>query len=245
MKQWTKKLISLTVVAVMLTAMLPMGIFTTSALNYSKSEFSIANLSDWNDVASCTENFAGKTVKLTADFDAGGANLTTLFSTFAGTFDGQGHTIKNFTATNALIAQSTSAGAVIKNVTVDGTLNRSDNNAYVAMIAQQHDGTGSLTVSNVTVKGSITGVGHHTAGLVAVLTLNNGASASFENINVSATINDLRDSSAGAPSHGCVSAGGVVGVFEPMGKANLTLKNVNVSGNITAKTKSVGGVIGQ
>ena len=97
----------------MLLGMIPGGVFTISGLDYSKSEFLISNLSDWNNIASSSENFEGKTVKLTQDIDAGGAELPTLFENFAGTFDGQGYTIKNFTATNAIIARKTLSGVVI------------------------------------------------------------------------------------------------------------------------------------
>lgn len=243
MKRWTKRAVALLLVSVMLAAMIPAGIFTASALNYDKSEFSIANLSDWNAVAACTENFAGKTVKLTANFDAGGQTLPPLFTTFAGTFDGQGFTISNFQVSHALIAQQTTAGAVIKNLNVNGMLNGTENVAS-GMLVQSHDGTGSLTVSNITVNGSVTAWGMQTGGLYGLVTLNDGASASFENIQVNASVNDTRDSESGTPSHGCVSAGGVVGTYEPKGKATLSLKNVNVTGNVTAKTKAVGGVLG-
>ncbi len=244
MKFQRKRIVALLLTVVMILTVIPAGFFSASALNYSKSEFSIANMSDWNAVASCRENFAGKTVKLTADFDAGGATLPTLFATFAGTFDGQGHTIRNFKATDSLIAEQTSAGAVIKNVTIDGTLTGEDNNSFVGMLATAHDGTGSLTVSNVSVSGTVTGWGEYTAGLIAVLTLNDGMTASFENINVSATVNDTRSLQTGAPTHGCVSAAGVIGTVEPKGKATLTVKNVNVTGDVTAGSKAVGGVIG-
>ena len=252
MKQWKKRVVSLVLACVMLVAMIPAGIFTASALNYAKSEFIIANNSDWEAISGYAASnpdatFAGKTIKFSKDFDANGATLTTLFPhKFAGTLDGQGFTVSNFSAVNALIATTTSAGAVIKALNIQGSIVRKDGQDVecAAMLAKSHDGTGSLTVSNVSVAGSVTGAGMHTAGLVAVLTLNDGMSASIENVTVSATVNDIRGSAAGAPTNGCVSAAGIVGVFEPMGKATFTVKNANVSGSVSAKTKSVGGVIG-
>ncbi len=242
MKAW-KKVLSLTIVSVMLLGMIPAGVFTVSGLNYSKSEFSIANLSDWNDVASSSENFAGKTVKLTQDFDAGGAELTTLFENFAGTFDGQGYAIKNFTATNALLAERTLSGAVIKNLTVDGTVTNNDEGTLATgMLVAQHDDTaaGTLTVSDVTVRGSVTSDAQQVGGVFGVITLRDGQTATLKNIDVGATVtNDRVDL-----THACISVGGVAGIFEPIGRPELIIKGVKMSGQIMGGTTTAGGIFG-
>lgn len=71
--------------------------------NYeTQTVFEIDSLEDWNAIAAATDkDFAGKTVKLTADIDAKNANLPTLFTSFAGTFDGNDKTIKNAKASQA------------------------------------------------------------------------------------------------------------------------------------------------
>ncbi len=243
MKHW-KQLLALGMVLLMFAAMLPAGVFTASGLNNSKSEFLIANLNDWNDVASSSENFAGKTVKLTQDLDAGGAELTTLFESFAGTFDGQGYTIKNFTATNALLAERTLSGAVIKNLTVQGSVkNDSEDVLAVGFLVAEHDDTaaGTLTISDVTVlQGLVSSASQHVGGIVGALTLRDGQSATLSNINVDAqVINKRKDL-----THACISAGGVVGIFEPLGHPELIIKNVNVTREVWSYTSSVGGILG-
>ena len=242
MNLW-KKVIASLIVAVMLVAMIPAGIFSVSGLNYAKSEFWIANLSDWNDVASSSENFAGKTVHLMNDFDAEGAELTTLFEAFAGTFDGHGYTIKNFKATNALLAEKTLSGAVIKNLTVNGSVTNNDESVLaVGLLIAEHDDTavGTLTVSDVTVEGSVVGRAQQVGGLFGALTLRNGQTATLRNINVSATVSNQRVDL----THACISAGGVVGIFEPVGRPELTIQNVKMSGEIVGNVSTAGGILG-
>lgn len=242
MKRW-KKILSLLTVFVMLFVMIPTWSFTASGLNYSQSEFLISNLNDWNDVASSSENFFGKTVCLANDIDASGAELTTLFENFAGTFDGRGHTIKNFTATGAVLAKKTLSGAVIKNLTVSGTVTSADEAILaIGMLVDQHDdtATGTLTVSDVTVKGSVTCASQQVGGVFGVLTLRDGQSATLRNITVDAqVVNNRKDL-----THACISAGGVIGCFEPIGRPELLIKNVQMTGEIVGKMSVVGGIVG-
>jgi len=242
MKSW-KRFLAFGIVILMLVSMIPAGIFQTSALNYSKSEFCISNLSDWNDVASSSENFKGKTVKLTQDFDAGGAELTTLFENFAGTFDGQGYTIKNFTATNALLAERTLSGAVIKDLTVDGTVTNNDEGTLsTGLLVARHDDTeaGSLTVIDVTVEGRVIGASQHVGGVFGVLTLRDGQTATLSNIDVRAQVKNQR----GDLTHACISVGGVVGIFEPIGRPELTICGVRMSGEVVGELTTAGGILG-
>ena len=92
---------------------------------------------------------------LTADIDLGGKTWTSM-ATFSGTFDGQGHTVKNLTGANGLFAKVTGASdtarAVVKNVTVEGTINATV--SYVAGIA----GTAyNATFENCINKANVTG----------------------------------------------------------------------------------------
>jgi len=246
MKLWTKRGLALLLTVLMLVAMIPAGVFTAQAGtlsldNYAtQTEFVINDTADWATVAASSHSFFGKTVKLGANINAGGATLATLFDGFKGTFDGQGYTVSNFKATTALIATTTSAGAVIQNLNVNGTVSNSQDTTQTGILIGSHDGTGSLTVRNCNVAGSASSVGMHFGGVIGILTLNDGQSALIENINVSATLTDTRSSTSNA----CVSAGGVVGIFEPFGRPTLVIKNVNMTGSITASRKSVGGVLG-
>ena len=238
MKGFKKKLLSLVLVAIMVVTMIPMSVFVANGLDYSQSEFTIANLTDWNEIAASSENFSGKTVKLTANIDAGGTQVATLFDTFAGTFDGQGYTISNFKATNALFAEKTTAGAVIQNVGAQGRVDGSVDTG-VALLVGSHDGTGSLTVSNVSVAGVVASTGKHAGGVVGLLTLKDGQSATIEKISANVTVSNTKV----APTNEMSGTGGVIGMFEPIGKPELTLRAINLSGSATSKA-SVGGVVG-
>ena len=248
MKQWKRKVVSFGLVVLMLVAMIPFGMFSTSGLDYTKSEFSIASVDDWNAIATyANENnatFAGKTIKLTANINAGGATLPTLFNVFQGTFDGQGYTIRNFKVNDvALIARSTYGGAVIKNVNLNGALTYSQDATGVGMLVAVHNyvHASDLTISNVNIGGSVTAVALHTGGVIGALTLRDGQSASLTNVTVSATVTSNRSST----SFACVSTGGVIGILEPLGSSlDLTVRNVNVTGKLTTKATTLGGVIG-
>ncbi|MBQ2999882.1 MAG: hypothetical protein IJD64_05410 [Clostridia bacterium] len=245
MKPWIKKTLGLLLCLVMLMTMIPASFFTASGLTYSNSVFSIASVSDWNDIATYAKNnpeatFAGKTIRLTKNVDLGGSVATLFPNTFAGTFDGQGFTLSNFKATTALIANTTTGGAVIQNLNVNGNVSNPQDTMQTGMLIGKHDGTGSLTVKNCTVAGSASSVGMHFGGVIGILTLNDGQSAVLENINVSATMTDTREKT----SQACVSSGGVVGIFEPFGRPTLEIRNVNMTGSITANAKSVGGIVG-
>ena len=253
MKAWSKKALALLLILVMLVAMIPFGMISVSGLNYSKSEFVISSVNDWNDIATYSaENpsarFTGKTIKLSKNIDFGGATIPTLFSNnFEGTFDGQGYTISNFkTTTGAVIANVTNAGSLIKNVKIDGT---------VEHIVDHTDGTdgwqvwsGMLiyrmdegTVDGVTIAGSITSNAYNVGTVAGVVTLNDGKTASITNVNASATVWNYRT----RISNGWHAAGGVIGNAELFGKnSSLTIKNVNMSGTVTRDDGPAGGIIG-
>lgn len=238
-----KKAIALILVALMLVGVAPFAALTASGLTYSKSEFLIANLSDWNDVASSSENFVGKTVKLTQNIDAGGATLPTLFDSFGGTFDGQGYTIHNFKTTKAVLAEKTLSGAVIQNLTVDGTVTNDDEGVLATgLLVDQHMDTaaGTLTVSDVTVNGSVQSRAQQVGALFGVLTLRDGQTATLKNIKVGARVTNNRVDL----THACISAGGVAGIFEPLGCPELTVKGVQMTGEVIGGTSTAGGIFG-
>ncbi len=77
----------------------------------------------------------------------------TLFKEFAGTFDGQGHTIKNARVNEALIAAITLDGAEIKNVIVEDIV-CSDFTDYVEFGIIAGAARGSVTFDNITIQNS-------------------------------------------------------------------------------------------
>ncbi|MBO5938851.1 MAG: hypothetical protein J6Q82_05060 [Clostridia bacterium] len=240
MKHFGKKLLSLGLAAIMLASMLPMGIFSVFAadLDYSQSEFIISNESDWKKISSYAGDFAGKTITLDADINASGLNP--LFVGFAGTFNGNNHKIYNVNVNDsgdAFVANYTEAGAVIKNLTVEGALSGASADS-VAMLIGTHEG-GSLTVSNVTVNASVSATGKYVGGVVGLLRLRDGETATFENVNANVTVTNDKSVATNEMS----GTGAVIGMYEPSGKPTLDIKNVNLSGSVSAKA-SVGGVIG-
>ncbi len=253
MKHWTKKALSLALVAVMLVSMIPMGIFSASALDYSKSEFSIANANDWNEVAAYSAanpsaRFTGKTIKLAKSIDFGGATIPTLLANnFEGTFDGQGYTISNFkTTTGAVIANVTNAGSVIKNVKVDGaveynTYHTDGTNGWqvwAGMIINRMD---EGTVTDISVAGSITSNAYNVGAVAGLAALADGKKATLQNVNVSATVNNNRTKI----TVGWHTAGGVLGSVETLGRSSeLCIKNVNMSGTVTRTDGPAGGILG-
>ena len=136
----------------------------------SQSEFTVASTDDmWcfaYAVNNLGKNFAGKTVKLTADLDFDGAEyipVGTNTAPFKGAFDGDNHTISNIncSATYCGVFGFMSGDAVVKNLTVqDSTFS---DGYFCGAIAGEGAGTiENCTVSNCTVSGQF--VGDHFVG---------------------------------------------------------------------------------
>lgn len=253
MKPWIKKATALAVCLLMLAAMIPFGAFSTSALNYSSSTFTISNVDDWNEIAAYSAanpsaRFTGKTIQLAKDVDFGGETIPTLFANnFEGTFDGQGFTLSNFKTTKgAVIANVTNAGSVIKNLKINGTVEyytyASDGTngwqVFAGMLINRMD---EGAVANVSIAGSITSNAYNVGAVAGVVTLADGKSASITDVNVSATVHNIRT----RISCGWHAAGGVVGNVETFGpNSALLIKNVNMSGTVTRDLGPAGGIVG-
>ena len=110
------------------------------------------------------DNFAGKTVKLTADIDMAGETWASTFdytgsgvTYFNGTFDGQGHKISNLTlsGTGNLGFVHTLNGATIQNVVFDNASVTSTGNRNGILAVQVY--TNGVAVKNVYVSGTVAG----------------------------------------------------------------------------------------
>ena len=79
----------------------------------------ISSVQDWLDFveSSLRDNYDGKLVRLMADIDLAGVNVIPVGGihglAFAGTFDGQGHIIRNFASTNGGLFYGLSATGAI------------------------------------------------------------------------------------------------------------------------------------
>lgn len=112
----------------------------TSWYDSSKTEFEIGTAAQLMGIAALNNSFAGKTIKLTADITvnegqaASWANAAPETSwspirAFAGTFDGQGHTVSGLyghSAANMGMFIGTDAAAVIKNFSLVNTFFKTD-----------------------------------------------------------------------------------------------------------------------
>ncbi len=117
--------------------------------------------------------FDGKTIRLSGDIDMEDAEWTpigTADAPFAGTFDGDYHTISNIklessSSTYQGLFGYTSQTAVIEKVTIDLTLTATADAVYVGGIVAYNQGE----ISAVTMEGSVTGGSNatHVAGIAA------------------------------------------------------------------------------
>ena len=123
-------------------------------------------------------SFEDSTFTLLADIDCEGGRFNTgdpeYPSTFAGTFDGGGHTISNFVHASAgggdygygvAMFDFAETGATIKNLTLEGTLPGTVSGAYAAAFVLAVEGPAALQLYDCHFRGSVTNY-KNAAGLV-------------------------------------------------------------------------------
>ena len=254
MKSIAKKTLCFSLCLLTIFSAFPIGSFQASASatvdETSDDEVVISSLSDWNTVANSGTTHAKKTIKLGNDIDAGGELLPTLFSKFSGTFDGQGYEIRNFRAEEALLAVRATTNVTIKNLNISGGSVTGSRQNGVGLLIGDFYGAGSLTVQDCFLSASVTSyyqipssnkTGSHVGGVIGALSLSDGASACFERLNIDVTVKNESTFTLSAWQ----SAGGVIGIFEPDGRPNLTLSCINIKGSVLGGTKTTaGGLIG-
>ncbi len=187
-----------------------------------------ADLAAFRDAVNAGTDYKGKVVKLADDIDLNNAEWTPIggadsyANNFAGTFDGQGHTIKNLKVSNTSHAGlfGTMVGGVIKNLTIDGA-QLTTNHYAGGIVAWDEAGGGSLTIENCHVKNAIITVsaeqkadgswdnGDNAGGIIGFSYYNTIIGCSVENT----TITAYRD------------CGGIVGYAEGGTVKNNTVKS--------------------
>ena len=178
------------------------------------------------------ETFAGDTIRLGDDIELDGTSETanwTPIPEFAGTLDGDGHTISGIhvavTANYAGVFAKVS-GATIKNLRIEDSMFTSSKN-YIAVIAG--DGYGTFEQIHIASNVSISTTGTGAAGILARAT--DGASSFKQCWNAgSVTVSGSRK----------YCAGGLVGRADK----KVTIENCLNSGTIDGNDKSAGGFIG-
>ena len=201
----------------------------------------VAELIAFRDAVNSGVDFAGKTVELLADIDMSGidwsVNIGDDFNySFDGTFDGNGHTIKNLSSTETAqkadgyvctgLFGAIGGSAVIKDLTLTNvsiSAGAYTGNNVSALVGFAYNATG--TISNVKVTGSIDGA--DISGVGAIVGYVYGGSLTVENCTAEVDVN------------GAAYVGGIVGYGGKTTVANCTVNN----STITAKA-CVAGVMG-
>lgn len=172
MKKSLKRTLSLALAVLMTVLVIPFSTLIVSAdgstaLSLPETEpegeatYYINSVSDWytirgvNHPSDTTKRWTwdNKTVVLNADLDFGGAEAWRLFYEFHGTFDGNGHTIKNATTNGYQFFAFWLEGATIKDVTfqnITHSYSRSDEGGN-GLIAGDVAGNSSASFINVCV----------------------------------------------------------------------------------------------
>ena len=200
--------------------------------------FLIKTTEDLEAVAKAVEGgttFAGKFLKLENDIDAEGAEFAGIGASstysFAGAFDGADNTISNIKLTGRGLFNNTSSTSTIKDLTVDGDLVASANNA--GMVA----GTFSGTMTNVTSKGTITSDKEKIGGLVGSL----GGESTVENCSSEVAMAVSYDGNTQP------IAGGIVGEASYRTKISNCTFTGSIDGTVdgVAKASGIGGILGK
>ena len=226
--------------------------YDASWYNTTDKEFTISNYMQLAGLARLANgtaegvtgavNFRGKTVKLDADVNLGGKTWTSI-GTFAGTFDGQGHTVSALVG-SALFNQLDSDGT-IKNLTVDGAIT-TDKSSVAALVNRISANTKLLNCIN---RATVTGYSS-VAGLVASVSGNQWATVKplISGCANYGAITATNGNAAGlaeqcyyANIYNCYNAGSVTGVSQVAGVAKLDygdMQNCYNAGAITGASRS-------
>ena len=203
------------------------------------------DLAAFRDKVNSTVTFAGCTVKLTADLDlsdmgtwipigegnAGGASKNGGF--FAGTFEGNNHTIANVTASETKVSEGSGLfgwvrGATIRDLNVSGWFSNTNGAAGLIGVVDAQGAYTTTTITNVhnvggTVQGTARGsnaggiIGEIRSGVVTITGCSNAAA-------VTASINH-------SDTAGVLCAGGIVG---DANGASVTISDCSNTGAVTA-----------
>lgn len=194
---------------------------------------------DGSRTAGEPHSFKGETVKLSFDIDLNGKEWTPIGNSttkFQGTFDGQGHTIKN------LVISTGNDYVGLFGYTIDGEIkNFKVENAKV----KGRVGTGVVAgspytskYSNITLKGHVEVNGMSYVGAVG----GRNAYANWNNIIVD--VDDTSYVDANSVENGIAYRTYVGGVIGFCGEGNHSFKNITSNINVKGSTIDVGGIVG-
>ena len=213
--------------------------------------YSIGSAADMAEFATIAATDHSACARLTASFIMATTPWTGLTG-YAGTFDGNGNTIKRMAAPLCL---TTSGGAVIKNLMLQGSLTSTQ--ARFGAFVCDHTG-GSLTIENCTNSTSITSdydrtggfIGNVAAGTVTMTDCTNSSSITSTKGNVAGLVGDA--SSTSTTLTNCVNSGaiectgslaqvaGLVGTCRAAANATIKFSHCTNRGTITGKANGSG-----
>lgn len=202
----------------------------------------VAQLEWFRDQANATSSEYTACAKLVNDIDLSVSSNSTWTpikesSNYAGTFDGNGHTVKNMVVEYSGSEGSAAGffgrlayGSVVKNLTVEGECNA--NVSYLGMIAGYSEGA---TITNCTAKGGVKNTisGELKSGTGGILGY--GANHGEEFISIVVGCVNYADVSSGRGN-----VGGILGyMFHP-----VTITKCVNAGSISGDYQNVGGILG-
>lgn len=230
----------------------------------------LAQLEAFRNSVNNGENYNGDYIKLTADINLGGGSnnqwtpIGRYNASFEGTFDGDGHGITGFYAGNADLQGffGRTSGATIKNLTVSGNINITEENyiRLAGIIAEMDSGTVENCVSNVNIKVNynasrseyIGGIVGDASGTFTIKKCYNTGTISGYLGTAGGILGHANDSSGIVEN--CYNTGGVASDISGSGAsiggiigyaAKITVKNCYNIGTVAAKSAyCVGGAVG-
>ncbi len=184
--------------------------------------------------------------KINADKDGkfilmGNVDLSTVsysnISGFAGTLDGNGYSIKNYSATSgaAALFSTTTGSVVIKNLTLDGFDINTTSYAGALIASANSD----VTIENVTLKNSDIKGGSATGGLIGYAGAQNyGINVNNVNIDSTVTIGSTQTTTD-------TYTGGIVGWHQTTGGSSSASANLIIRNSVSNATIISGGYASQ
>ncbi len=225
-----KRICSLLLAIVMVIGLLPMSVFAAEENTADLEISTVEGLKAFAEAVNAGDDYAGKTVVLTADIDLTGEAWTPITS-FAGTFDGQEHTISNLTNAACLFNTVTAEG-VVQNLKLDKvTADFASNVAYGFLALTVNGKVNNCHISNVTI---------NRAGYS-----NAKGGALIKSVTGNAVVENCSATNVTLTHTGSDSVDGLGGVFGGAA-GNAVIRNcsgTNVTMSFEGKFKRVGGFI--
>lgn len=259
-----KKLFSIFLaVTVLLGSLLAIPVGADTSAPNKTPDLSIGTNAELKAFLTSTDDYAGKLVVLTADIDMNGEGYDIVQRAFAGTFDGQGHTITNWCANNNVAHGYGLFGyvekdktATVKNLVIRNSTYRNLKWQVGGLFGEVH---GTVNIENVYSELNMGGDWGNAGDLGGFIgKVNATANVTFQNCVYAGTINNANQKGAncggfiGTTTAGCTitikncamygkilySIANTVAGFVPIINGSLTVSNSIFAGNVADHANS-------